>query len=180
MVLPLDCDQSAAVPCLHKHPIPGKAWINFYQTVDRGGLCLGAISYRTFDGVGGDCTNFVSQIMRAGGWQDVPGYYSTDSAWWYQSLGIQSYPWINVSYFYTFAAVRSQRTRILAGPSSMLPGDVLQADFDNNGGKDHTMIVSYHSGTQPYLTYHSVDTYRRSLSSLLTAYPHARWIPHRT
>jgi len=62
----------------------------------------------------------------------------------------------------------------------MLLADVLQADFTNDTSKDHTMIVSYRSSTQPYLTYHTTDTFRRSLSSLKLAYPSARWIPHRT
>lgn len=136
-------------------------------------------NYKTFNEVGGDCTNFVSQIMKAGGWADEYGFYRDDNNWWYNSMN-QTWTWINVTYWNAFASIRSHRTRILSGPTSMLPADVLQADFSNNGSKDHTMFVSYHSGTQPYLTYHSSDTYRRSLSSLMSAYPKARWIPHRT
>jgi hypothetical protein len=41
------------------------------------------------------------------------------------------------------------------------------------------MVVSY-TGGQPYLTYHTTDTFRRSLSSLKASYPLARWVPHRT
>lgn len=135
-------------------------------------------AYRTFNDVGGDCTNFVSQAMRAGGWADVNGWYRDDNNWWYNFLN-QTWTWINVSYWYTFAVVRSHRTYILSQPESMGLADVLQADFTNNASKDHTMIVSYRS-SQPYLTYHTMDTYRRSLSSLKLAFPGARWIPHRT
>lgn len=136
--------------------------------------------YRIFNEHGGDCTNFVSQAMRAGGWPDAsPGFYRDDNYWWYNFLN-QTWTWINVGYFYTFAAVRSHRTYILSTPESMLLADILQADFSNDGEKDHTMLVTYLSGTGRYLTYHTTDTYRRSLASIKLAYPSARWIPHRT
>jgi hypothetical protein len=136
--------------------------------------------YRTFQDTGGDCTNFISQAMRAGGWPDAsPGFYRDDNYWWYNWLN-QTWTWINVQYWYTFAAIRSHRTYILSTPESMLIADVLQADFSNNGSKDHTMIVSYRSSGVNYLTYHTTDTLRRSLSSLKLAFPTARWLPHRT
>lgn len=136
--------------------------------------------YRTQNEHGGDCTNFVSQAMRAGGWPDAsPGFYRDDNYWWYNWIN-QTWTWINVGYFYTFAAVRSHRTYILSTPESMLLADILQADFSNDGEKDHTMLVTYVSGSSRYLTYHTTDTYRRSLASIKLAYPSARWIPHRT
>lgn len=135
-------------------------------------------AYRSFNDVGGDCTNFVSQALRAGGWQDKTGWYRDDNNWWYNWMN-QTITRINVQYFYTFAAVRSGRTYILGSPSYMGLGDVLQIDFTNDGPKDHTMIVTYRS-QQPYLTYHTTNTLNRSLSSLQAALPYARWIPHRT
>lgn len=136
--------------------------------------------YRTFNEHGGDCTNFVSQAMRAGGWPDAsPGFYRDDNYWWYNFIN-QTWTWVNVGYFYTFAAVRSHRTYILGTPEQMLLADILQADFSNDGEKDHTMLVTYVSGSNRYLTYHSINTYRRSLASIKLANPTARWIPHRT
>lgn len=138
-------------------------------------------AYRTFADTGGDCTNFVSQAMRAGGWSDKTGWWLDDDNWWYNSLN-QTRTWINVEYFYTFAAVRSHRTTILSSPWSLLLADVLQMDFTNNGSKDHTMIVTWWNAGTPYLSYHTTDTHNRSLSSLLTQYPLSgtRYIPHRT
>lgn len=134
--------------------------------------------YRTFSDVGGDCTNFVSQVMRAGGWSDASGFYRDAHYWWYNFLN-QTWSWINVNYWYDFAAVYSGRTYLLGSPDYLGLADVLQADFTSNGSKDHSMVVSY-SGGQPYLTYHTTDTFRRSLSSLKASYPSARWVPHRT
>ncbi|MCD8255354.1 MAG: amidase domain-containing protein [Oscillospiraceae bacterium] len=51
--------------------------------------------YRDFGS--NDCTNFVSQAMRAGGWTDVTGLYTNAKAWWYTSSN-QSTSWINVIY----------------------------------------------------------------------------------
>ena len=60
-------------------------------------------------------------------------------------------------------------------------GDVMQMDFDKDGSKDHSMITSYRSASGvPYVTYHDTDTYRRSVSSLLAAYPNAAYYAYRT
>jgi hypothetical protein len=135
-------------------------------------------AYRTFADVGGDCTNFISQAMRAGGWADDTGWYRSAENWWYNDLN-ETWSWVNVSYWHDFAAVHSGRTSILGSPSYMGLADVLQMDFTNDGSKDHTMIASY-IGSEPYLTYHTNDTYRRSLAELTSKYPSARWLPHRT
>lgn len=52
-------------------------------------------NYRDFSGSGGDCTNFVSQALRAGGWTDVSGLYTNSNYWWYNSLN-QTYSWTSV------------------------------------------------------------------------------------
>lgn len=137
-------------------------------------------AYRDFSGSGdgGDCTNFVSQAMRWGGWTDVSGWYRNTNYWWYNSLN-QTWSWVGVQHWYEFALLNSHRTFKISNPLSMTIGDVLQADWTNNGTKNHSMIVTYRSSTpMVYLTYHSRDTYERSFSSLSTSYPNARWFPH--
>lgn len=37
---------------------------------------------------GGDCTNFVSQAMKAGGWSSEQGFYRDATNWWYDFSGI--------------------------------------------------------------------------------------------
>lgn len=136
-------------------------------------------SYRVFSDVGGDCTNFISQIMRYGGWTDVTGFYRDDNAWWYNSLN-QTWTWVNVGYWYTFAVLRSHRTILLAYPELMGQADVLQMDFTNDGSKDHSMLASYVTSSGIYLTYHTTNTLRRSLANIKISNPTARYIPHRT
>ncbi|WP_329064278.1 amidase domain-containing protein [Streptomyces sp. NBC_01429] len=137
--------------------------------------------YPSFDGAGagGDCTNFVSQALKAGGWKHVPGY-TNDYQKWFGNSEIQSYSFIGVNEFSWFA-LSSQRATSLANVYQMDVGDVLQLDFDKDGSKDHSMIVT--NRTQqgvPYLTYHSTNTYNRSVASLIASYPNAAYYAYRT
>ncbi|QOV38633.1 amidase domain-containing protein [Streptomyces ferrugineus] len=137
--------------------------------------------YPDFDGqgAGGDCTNFVSQSLKAGGWKHVPGYVY-DYTRWFGNAEIQSHSFIGVNEWSWFAQ-NSKRTTSLANVYQMDVGDVLQIDFDKDGSKDHTMIVTYRSPQGvPYLTYHSNDTYRRSLSSIIASYRTSAYYAYRT
>lgn len=120
-------------------------------------------SYRDFNDQGGDCTNFVSQSMRAGGWQDDTGWYRSTSNWWYNQYN-QTYTWTSVYHFYEFTR-KSGRGQSVSHFSDLNPGDVLQADFDYNGnGMDHSMVVTGKSGDELYLSYHTSDKLDASLS----------------
>ncbi|WP_438484791.1 amidase domain-containing protein [Streptomyces sp. S186] len=130
-------------------------------------------------GAGGDCTNFVSQSLKAGGWQHVPGY-TTDFHKWFGNAEIQSDSFVGVNEFSWFA-LSSKRATSLANVYQMDVGDVLQLDFDKDGSKDHSMIVTKRSRQgMPYVTYHSTDTYNRSVASLIVSYPTAAYYAYRT
>ncbi|MER5937026.1 amidase domain-containing protein [Streptomyces sp. NPDC001928] len=130
-------------------------------------------------GDGGDCTNFVSQSLKAGGWKHVPGYVY-DYTRWFGNAEIQSHSFIGVNEWSWFAQ-NSKRTTSLANVYQMDVGDVLQMDFDKDGSKDHTMVVSYRSPQGvPYLTYHSTNTYRRSVASIIASYSNAAFYAYRT
>ncbi|MGR8007303.1 amidase domain-containing protein [Streptomyces hypolithicus] len=139
-------------------------------------------AYPSYDGAGagGDCTNFVSQALKAGGWKHAPGSWDDYHKWWSDpSLG-NTLSWVGVNEWSWFA-LSSQRTPNLSNVWEMGVGDVLQVDFNRDGSKDHTMMVSYRSqrGT-PYLTYHSNNTYRKSLASIIASYPTANYFAYRT
>ncbi|MFF5963007.1 amidase domain-containing protein [Streptomyces collinus] len=129
-------------------------------------------------GAGGDCTNFVSQSLKAGGWKHAPGYVY-DYTRWFGNADIQSHSFIGVNEWSWFAQ-NSQRTKPLANVYQLEVGDVLQVDFDKDGSKDHTMIVTYKSGGVPYVTYHSNNTLRRSVASIVASYPNAYYYAYRT
>ncbi|MEN8652044.1 amidase domain-containing protein [Streptomyces sp. 21So2-11] len=139
-------------------------------------------AYPSYDGAGagGDCTNFVSQALKAGGWKHAPGSWDDYRKWWSDPTLGNTLSWVGVNEWSWFA-LSSKRTTNLSNVWEMGVGDVLQVDFDRNGSKDHTMMVSYRnqSGT-PYLTYHSNNTYRKSVASLVASYPTANYYAYRT
>jgi hypothetical protein len=130
-------------------------------------------------GAGGDCTNFVSQSLKAGGWKHVPGYVY-DYTKWFGNASIQSHSFVGVNEWSWFAQ-NSKRTTPLTNVYQLAVGDVLQVDFDKDGSKDHTMIVTYRSPSGvPYVTYHSNNTFRRSVASIVASYPNAAYYAYRT
>ncbi|MEU7425261.1 amidase domain-containing protein [Streptomyces sp. NPDC040750] len=138
-------------------------------------------AYPDFNGQGdgGDCTNFVSQALKAGGWKHVPGY-TNDFHKWFGTADIQSDSFIGVNEFSWFA-LSSKRVTSLANVYQADIGDVVQMDFNRDGSKDHSMIVTYRdrSGV-PYVSYHSTNTYNRSVASLVASYPTAAFYAYRT
>lgn len=147
-------------------------------------------NYRTYDGVGGDCTNFISQIVKAGGWAEVgsyPGDSRSDNAnWYYGSLTITtSYTWPAAENWYWFAQIESKRTSHLDNIWKMLTADVLQVDFFKTGTLSHSIFVTGRSGSgvyadELYLTYHSNNTHNKPLSSFLASNSDAWYYAHRT
>ncbi|MGW7258448.1 amidase domain-containing protein [Streptomyces sp. NPDC054834] len=130
-------------------------------------------------GAGGDCTNFVSQTLKAGGWKHVPGD-GTDFHKWFGNSEIQSDSFVGVNEFSWFA-LSSKRVTSLANVYQADIGDVLQMDFNKDGEKDHSMVVTYRSPQGvPYVTYHSTNTYNRSVASLVASYPNAAFYAYRT
>ncbi|MFI0234207.1 amidase domain-containing protein [Streptomyces sp. NPDC017086] len=130
-------------------------------------------------GAGGDCTNFVSQALKAGGWKHAPGY-TNDFHKWFGNSDIQSDSFVGVNEFSWFA-LSSKRATSLASVYQLDLGDVLQMDFNRDGSKDHSMIVTYRdSRGVPYVSYHSTNTYNRSVASLVASYPKAAFYAYRT
>ncbi len=121
-------------------------------------------SYRNFEKSGtrgGDCTNFVSQALKAGGWPSEQGWYRSPSNWWYDFSTVtagQSWTWINADYFFDFIYNRP-RARTINRVADLIPGDVISVDFDNDSVIDHTMLVSTKSNSgEIYLAYHTNNT----------------------
>ncbi|WP_348534307.1 amidase domain-containing protein [Kitasatospora sp. GP82] len=136
-------------------------------------------AYREFNGAGGDCTNFISQALKAGGWKNAPGTDSDYHNWWYNSSA-ESWSWVGAD-DWSWYALSSKRVSNLANVYQLGVGDILQMDFDRDGSKNHSMIVTYRGmGGMPYVTYHSNNTYRRSVASLVMSYPHAVYYAYRT
>jgi hypothetical protein len=123
-------------------------------------------AYRRFTN---DCTNFVSQALRAGGWRDVgPSigslivgfpHRSYPNDWWYlkhtpDDRWGQSLTWNNANSFFVFINA-SGRADLTLKLKNLEPGDVLLADWTFDFDVDHAMIVTRKDQKDIYLTYHS-------------------------
>jgi len=136
-------------------------------------------AYRKFNSAGGDCTNYLSQSLKAGGWQQIKSS-SEEYGTWYYGTSSESDTWVGVNEWSWFTQT-AKRSTALANVYQMDKGDVMQMDFDKDGSKDHSMITSYRSSSGvPYLTYHDTDTYRRSVSSIIASYPNSAYYAYRT
>lgn len=138
-------------------------------------------SYRAYKQ---DCTNFVSQALRAGGWSHIGSGANNrrDKAKWFYGSTVKktSFTWAGAENWGIFARDKSKRTKSIA-QKNLAPGDVVQAIWTGKGPKDHTMIVvQTGKNNEKYLNYHSVDTKEQKLSRLKAKFPDARFFTHRT
>lgn len=128
-------------------------------------------AYRSFAGSHGDCTNFISQVLREGGWAFKTGLWTDDNNWWYNALN-QTHSWAGAENWSHFAP---QRTTALTNIWQMSIADVLQLDFNKDGIMDHTMVVTKKTSSEIYMTYHTTDTLNRPLSELQALYANSAW-----
>lgn len=118
--------------------------------------------YLSFDGMGGDCTNFASQCVFAG--CGVMNY--SQNGWYYSSPGDRAPGWSSVEFLHDFL-IRNRS----AGPyavetnvTQIQPGDLLQLG-DGNGHFYHTPVIV---GTGPngiLVAAHTFDAWMRPLES---------------
>lgn len=116
-----------------------------------------------FSGLGGDCTNFVSQCIFAGG---AVMNYTPDIGWYYISLSDRAAAWTGVEYFAKF--MLNNRS---AGPfgeqvalREVQVGDVVQLGTDD--GFYHSLLVTgTGSDGGPLVTAHTFDVYNKPLSA---------------
>ena len=125
--------------------------------------------YDDFEALGGDCTNFISQCLLAGGgrmnFEPVYG-------WYYVNLNRRSASWTGVEYLYNFLT----RTKATTGPfvtkteiSEMVPGDIIQLRFDG-AAFTHSLLVVAVSEPVPSGILISTHTYDSDIRALDTYY----------
>jgi hypothetical protein len=95
--------------------------------------------YYDFEQIGGDCTNFASQVLYAGA--GVMNF-TPNTGWYYISLNKRAPAWTSVEYFARFIVTNEG-----AGPYGRflplyeaVPGDFVQLSFDGNSFQ-HTLVV---------------------------------------
>lgn len=121
-------------------------------------------AYYDFENIGGDCTNFASQCIYAGG--GVMNFTPT-FGWYYVSAARRAPAWTGVEYLWNFLT-RDKRS---AGPygrpcqlSELEPGDIVQLSFDGQTYTHCPVVVSATPG-EILIAAHTYDADNRPLSS---------------
>jgi|SRR5579875_1225128 len=96
-------------------------------------------AYKKFEN---DCTNFISQCLRAGG-APMRGYPKRDAGWWLQTHN-WSYSWAiaHSLRLYLAHSKLGLRAKEVASPDQLLLGDVICYDFEGDGRFNHNTIVT--------------------------------------
>ena len=119
--------------------------------------------YYSFNEIGGDCTNFVSQCVYAGcGIMN----YTPVTGWYYINANDRTASWTGVNYFFRFITnnLGSGPFGIEVPRSGLLTGDVIQLGRSKEEYY-HSLIVMSTSANDILLAAHSNDALFRPLSS---------------
>lgn len=128
--------------------------------------------YYDYAGIGGNCTNFVSQAVYAG---SCTMNYTPVYGWYYLSAGERTAAWTGVNYFYNFM-VGNRDVGPFAEESTadgVTVGDVVQLGRAA-GGYYHTLLVVGRAGDDILVAANSDDAYERPLSTY--TYDFARFL----
>ncbi len=120
-------------------------------------------NFGNFAGIGGNCTNFVSQAIYAGGC--VMNYKPT-FGWYYISMDDRSPAWTGVEYFYNFITENADvgpYGRVITADELEI-GDVIQLARDGEGFY-HTLLVVGFDGEDPLVAAQTDNAYARPLST---------------
>lgn len=95
-------------------------------------------AYRKFEN---NCTNFVSQCLRAGG-APMTGYPNRNKGWWYRDKNWSlSWAVAHSMRWYLSGAKTGLRAKEVSRPEELMKGDVICYDFNGDGRWQHTTIV---------------------------------------
>ena len=114
------------------------------------------LAYKNFNPVGGDCANFVSQSLRAGGQPD-------DGSWYYRNAGGSTaddgwtYAWVNNQGLRDWAR-NTMRGIAYTNYAQLMVGDFINYDWNWDGTYDHVTIV-VQAGTNALINSHNSDRY---------------------
>lgn len=119
--------------------------------------------FYTFEGIGGNCTNFVSQSILAG---SCVMNFTPVFGWFYLSSNRRAPSWTGVDFFYDFIINNLDVGPFgkTVGVDEVRLGDVIQLQ-NENGDFYHTLIVTGFVENDILVCANSVDSLDRPLSS---------------
>ena len=128
--------------------------------------------FGNFAGIGGNCTNFVSQSIYAG---SCEMNYTPTFGWYYISLDDRSPTWTGVEFFYNFIIENADVGPFgrVATSDELEIGDVIQLGREEEGYY-HTLLVVGFDGEDLLVAAQTDNAYARPLSTY--DYDFARYI----
>ena len=128
--------------------------------------------FGNFRGIGGNCTNFVSQCVYAG---CCKMNYTKTFGWYYVSLDDRAPAWTGVDFFYNFITSNGGEGPYgrEVTPDEVEIGDVIQL-ARNNDGYYHTLIVVGFDSEEILVAAQTDDAYNRPLSTY--SYDYLRYL----
>ena len=127
--------------------------------------------YYAFDKIGGDCTNFISQCLYAGG--DIMNY-TPEFGWYYIDSTNRAPSWTGVDFLYNFLITNNGSGPFAkeTSPINVEIGDVIQ--LGNIERYFHSLLVVGKNRENIYVSAHDFDAYMKPLSSY--AYTRIRFL----
>ncbi|WP_254901168.1 amidase domain-containing protein [Tuberibacillus sp. Marseille-P3662] len=116
-------------------------------------------AYQSFDV---DCTNYVSQCLKAGG-APMHGQYNRTKGWWCTDTN-WSYSWSVAHALRWYLGSPNNQLGVVTvdRPEELMPGDVVCYDFEGDGRFDHTTIVTEKDANDmPLVNAHTTDSRHR-------------------
>ncbi|RLL44959.1 hypothetical protein D8M04_08780 [Oceanobacillus piezotolerans] len=116
-------------------------------------------AYRIFDV---DCTNYISQCLRAGG-APMRGAPVRERGWWYSGSS-WSYSWAvaHSLRWYLSGSRQGLKGKELYSAEDLLPGDIICYDFQGDGRWDHnTIVVTKDAYGMPLVNAHTDNSRHR-------------------
>ncbi len=124
-----------------------------------------------------DCTNFVSQCLFAGGWQEVGSDVNSTSSWFYngESESYISKTWRLVDYLQDFLESSGRAYGPVAvteqNKNMFYPGDVVLFDEEGDNDVDRAFIVTEYTGGFLYMMSHTTNRCPIATTAVANMYP---------
>ena len=98
--------------------------------------------YADFNGYGGDCTNFISQCLYAGGITQHTGTAYSSNSWYYKSSTDRSATWTGADKFRNYVFGKSSKIDMEKSSwKNVINGDIIQL-LDSDSSAYHSMIIT--------------------------------------
>ncbi|EOC99414.1 amidase domain-containing protein [Caldisalinibacter kiritimatiensis] len=126
--------------------------------------------YYNFENLGGDCTNFVSQVLHAGG---CPMNNRKWTGWYYYSSYNRAPAWTGVEFLYNFLINNRERGPIgkISDINEIDIGDIIQLNFEEDDTFNHSLVVvrkeEPYAPENIYIATHTYDRFNYPLSNYL-------------